>query len=88
MRVGVLGTKGATKLYREYLAARAMGLVTLPPEAQAQGFVSPLIGYDFGGDSGCPEIDECDDKSSNVGVSGQDLHWEREGAFTGAISEP
>ncbi len=34
MRAGVLGTKGALKLYREYLAARAMGLVTLPPEAQ------------------------------------------------------
>ncbi|MBW8811920.1 MAG: amino acid racemase [Caulobacterales bacterium] len=34
MRVGVLGTKGALKLYREYLAARAMGLVMLPPEQQ------------------------------------------------------
>jgi len=34
MRVGVLGTKGAQKLYREYLAARAMGLVALPPERQ------------------------------------------------------
>ena len=34
MRAGVLGTKGALKLYREYLAARAMGLVTLSPERQ------------------------------------------------------
>jgi aspartate racemase len=34
MRAGVLGTKGALKLYREYLAARAMGLVMLPPERQ------------------------------------------------------
>ncbi|PYR59749.1 MAG: triose-phosphate isomerase [Acidobacteria bacterium] len=25
-------------------------------------------------------------RSSNVGVAGQDLHWEREGAFTGALS--
>src|SRR5437588_7661894 len=25
-------------------------------------------------------------RSSNVGVAGQDLHWEREGAFTGAVS--
>jgi aspartate racemase len=33
-RAGVLGTKGAIRLYREYLAARAMGLVTLPPDAQ------------------------------------------------------
>jgi aspartate racemase len=34
MRAGVLGTKGALKLYREYLAARAMGLVTLPQDSQ------------------------------------------------------
>ncbi|MFN9926440.1 MAG: aspartate/glutamate racemase family protein [Phenylobacterium sp.] len=33
-RAGVLGTKGAIRLYREYLAARAMGLVVLPAEAQ------------------------------------------------------
>jgi aspartate racemase len=30
----VLGTRGALRLYREYLAAQAMGLVTLPPEGQ------------------------------------------------------
>src|SRR3954463_10636837 len=30
--VGVVGTKGALKLYREYLAAQAMGLVTLAAE--------------------------------------------------------
>ncbi|MFZ5718655.1 MAG: aspartate/glutamate racemase family protein [Pseudomonadota bacterium] len=40
MRVGVLGTKGSLKLYREYLAARAMGLVTLPPERQEQFMVT------------------------------------------------
>jgi aspartate racemase len=34
MRAGVLGTKGALRLYREYLAARAMGLVSLSPESQ------------------------------------------------------
>ena len=34
MRAGVLGTKGALKLYREYLAARAMGLVNLPQDSQ------------------------------------------------------
>lgn len=34
MRAGVLGTKGALRLYREYLAARAMGLVALSPESQ------------------------------------------------------
>lgn len=35
LRAGVLGTKGALKLYREYLAARGMGLVSLPPDRQA-----------------------------------------------------
>ena len=33
-RVGVLGTKGALRRYREYLAAQAMGLVQLPPDRQ------------------------------------------------------
>jgi aspartate racemase len=33
-RVGVLGTKGALRLYREYLAAQAMGLVSLEPARQ------------------------------------------------------
>ena len=33
-RVGVLGTKGALRLYREYLAAQAMGLVSLDPARQ------------------------------------------------------
>jgi aspartate racemase len=33
-RVGVLGTKGALRLYREYLAAQAMGLVSLSSERQ------------------------------------------------------
>lgn len=41
MRAGVLGTRGALKLYREYLAAHAMGLVTLPPERQ-EAFMQTL----------------------------------------------
>lgn len=41
MRAGVLGTRGALKLYREYLAARAMGLVALPPERQ-EAFMQTL----------------------------------------------
>ncbi|WP_394760534.1 aspartate/glutamate racemase family protein [Phenylobacterium sp.] len=35
-RVGVLGTKGAVRLYREYLAAQAMGLVSLDAERQEE----------------------------------------------------
>lgn len=33
-RVGVLGTKGALRLYREYLAARGLGMVNLGAEQQ------------------------------------------------------
>ncbi|HEY2356451.1 MAG TPA: amino acid racemase [Phenylobacterium sp.] len=35
-RVGVLGTKGALRLYREYLAAQAMGLITLDAKRQEE----------------------------------------------------
>ncbi len=35
-RVGVIGTKGALRLYREYLAAQAMGLVSLDAERQEE----------------------------------------------------
>lgn len=38
-------------------------------DARAQGFVSPLIGYNFGGSSGCPAIDDCEDKNLNAGVA-------------------
>lgn len=40
-RAGVLGSKGALKLYREYLAARGMGLIALPPERQ-EAFMATL----------------------------------------------
>ena len=40
-----------------------------PRAAHAQAFVSPLIGYDFGGDSGCPQVTGCEDKNLNIGVS-------------------
>ena len=37
--------------------------------AQAQGFISPFYGYNFGGDAGCPEITNCQDKRTDYGVS-------------------
>ena len=40
-----------------------------PAAVDAQGFISPLIGYDFGGDSGCPEVTDCEDRNLNLGVS-------------------
>lgn len=37
--------------------------------ASAQGFIVPFIGFDYGGDSGCPIATGCEDKNSNIGVA-------------------
>jgi opacity protein-like surface antigen len=54
-------------------------------DVSAQGFISPLIGFDFGGDSGCPAISGCEDKTLNVGVAvgalGDVLGFEAEFAY-------
>ena len=50
----------------------AIALLTwmaVPVSASAQGYISPVIGYDFGGDSGCPQITNCEDRNLNWGVS-------------------
>jgi opacity protein-like surface antigen len=44
-------------------------LVAAAPAARAQGYISPLIGYDFSGHSGCPAIDDCEDKNLNAGLA-------------------
>ena len=41
----------------------------MPRSAAAQTFISPFIGFDFGGDSGCPTATGCEDKNSNLGVA-------------------
>lgn len=46
-----------------------LGLLSAPRPADAQSFVSPLIGYDFGGDAKCLPIDNCTDKGLNFGVA-------------------
>ncbi len=68
-----------TKVYRActgkrlLLGTTAIGIIlcTAAP-ARAQGFVSPMIGYDFSGDSGCPNLTTligCEDKKINISVS-------------------
>src|SRR5258706_10501989 len=37
--------------------------------ARAQGYIAPFLGYNFGGDAGCPQITNCEDKSLNFGVA-------------------
>ncbi|HPA39065.1 MAG TPA: amino acid racemase [Phenylobacterium sp.] len=49
-RAGVLGTKQAIKLYREYIAAQGMSLVTLPSDQQ-EAFMALLYRIK-GGDTG------------------------------------
>ncbi len=41
LRCGVLGARGALRLYREYLAARGVGIVVLAPERQ-EAFMATL----------------------------------------------
>ena len=45
-----------------------LGTLGLSTSARAQGYISPLIGFDFGGDAGCPKISNCKDKTLNAGV--------------------
>jgi opacity protein-like surface antigen len=41
--------------------------------ASAQEFISPYLGFNFGGDSGCPTATNCEDRHNNFGVSGGKL---------------
>jgi len=47
----------------------AVLFVGVASRADAQGFISPFIGYNFGGDAGCPHITNCEDKHANYGVA-------------------
>ena len=60
-----------TTIRRRSLAAlfAALFLFAGTRPAHAQGFISPFIGYNFGGDAGCPEITNCQDKRADYGVS-------------------
>jgi opacity protein-like surface antigen len=53
--------------------------------ARAQGFISPLIGLDFGGDAQCPNLTGCQDNKVNASVSfgamGNVLGFEEEVAY-------
>ena len=57
-----------TKTTSIWILAIALTL-GLTKEARAQGFISPFIGYDFGGDASCPNITNCQDKKLNAGVA-------------------
>ena len=64
--------------------AIGMAIGTATP-AGAQGFISPMIGLDFGGDAQCPHLTGCEDKKVNASVSfgamGNLLGFEEEIAY-------
>jgi opacity protein-like surface antigen len=57
---------------RLLVAFLTLGFIGASATARAQGFISPIIGYDFGGDANCPLVStliDCKDTRLNVGVS-------------------
>lgn len=61
----------STSPYRRMLTVSvfAFALLASATPTRAQGYVAPLFGYDFGGNSGCPDVQGCQDKRLNLGVS-------------------
>src|SRR5262245_55668429 len=63
--------------------------------ARAQGFISPSFGYNFGGDAGCLEAFDCEDKNWNFALSGGALgsivgfeaEWLYEKEFLGDVPD-
>lgn len=59
--------------------------LTSATSAHAQGFLSPFVGFNFGGDAACPNVTNCEDKRLNagvaLGVTGNVLGFEEEFAY-------
>ena len=59
-----------SRLLRPWICVLAVAIVAgSARQASAQGFISPFLGYNFSGDSGCPQITNCEDKHANFGVA-------------------
>jgi opacity protein-like surface antigen len=77
-----------TSMLRRFVTISAMAFIislAAAADARAEGFISPLVGFNFGGDSGCPTIGNCEDKRMNLGVGvgsmGNVLGFEAEFAY-------
>jgi len=79
-RVGVLGTKGALKLYREYLAARGLGLVSLGGERQ-EAFMALL--YRIKGGDLSPRV-----RAEMAGMAGELVAQGAETLIAGCTEAP
>jgi opacity protein-like surface antigen len=74
----------------------ACGIVAVPYAAQAQGFVSGSLGYNFSGDAGCRSATDCKDKNWNWGgsigalgsVVGLEFEFTHASEFTGDRPNP
>ena len=64
-----MSDRTATRRYSRATLIAVLFLFAGIRPALAQGFISPFIGYNFGGDAGCPEITNCQDKRTDYGVS-------------------
>jgi opacity protein-like surface antigen len=62
------GSAMGVRCLRTVVAAVVVVLGVASPSS-GQAFISPLIGFDFGGDSGCPEVTTCEDRNVNLGVA-------------------
>jgi opacity protein-like surface antigen len=57
------------KIRTAAVALASVCLLGLPARAQAEGFISPLIGFNFAGDAACPSVQGCEDKRMNFGLA-------------------
>jgi hypothetical protein len=53
----------------KHLVFASILLVLVPAPARADGFIVPFLGYNFGGDAGCPSLTDCAEKRLNFGVA-------------------
>ena len=54
---------------KRIVLASLVALLAVPAHARAEGFISPLIGFNFGGDASCPSIENCENKRLNYGLA-------------------
>ncbi len=56
------------RAFRVLVALAALAVLSTP--AYADGFITPVLGYNFGGDStGCVSLTDCQNKNLNLGVA-------------------
>jgi hypothetical protein len=60
---------GTTAVSLRVAVAGLIVVFGIASPSAGQAFISPLIGFNFGGDAGCPEITGCEDKNLNLGVA-------------------